>query len=140
MRCQRRHSESLQITALLCALLLAGVGCDPIRLVSVSERIPAPLDTSCMLDVLRSSEQVTATGVAERGVWAVLAVPTELKLPENRPAVTFEEIVGDDGNRRLELSMTWVGQSPTPEYRAHVERVMRELAQACTARCARAPR
>ena len=135
MKSQRKRSNRFVVLAVPATAFT--FACDPIRLVQITTPINNnTLSEPCVVKVLRSSRDVKAAGVAEgRGIWAELNLPEGLEAPENRPVVSIDEVQDDQSERALKLSMTWVGQNPTDQYRAHVERVMRELAQACVDQC-----
>ena len=93
--------------ALVSWIVLASGGCDPINYISVSRKVPASLPESCVIQVLRSAEEVQEAGVSDAGVvYAVLLIPDDLEIPESVPAVTIDEEINEDGEREFVFSMT----------------------------------
>ncbi len=128
----------MRMGALVSWIVLASGGCDPINYISVSRKVPASLPESCVIQVLRSAEEVQEAGVSDAGVvYAVLLIPDDLEIPESVPAVTIDEEINEDGEREFVFSMTWVGGKGSPEYRQYAEETMRDWQNRVVARCTR---
>lgn len=123
-------------TGLLALLLVLFTGCDPIRTISVSKAVSSPLDESCVMQILRSSEHVREVGKHDQGmVYAVLSIPADLESPEPRPAFGIKEEIGESGGRELVFYMLWIGKKPSPAYREYAEKVMANLQDRAVAQC-----
>ncbi len=119
------------------ALGLVIGACDPIRVVSASKTIAAPLDLACVLEALRTASTVGAAGVSDTGtIYAELVIPEHLNSPESRPEVGVEERRNEDGELEVTFSMLWVGRKGSPEYREYVEKAVEDLRDRTTERCA----
>jgi hypothetical protein len=125
----------LRATALAAIGLVFGA-CDPIRVVSASRPIPAPLERTCVVEALRKEKTVRTAGVSEAGkIYAELIIPEDLESPESRPEVGVEERRNDQGELEINFSMLWVGGKGSPEYRAYVQKVVEELRDRTIERC-----
>jgi hypothetical protein len=127
----------MMLRATIAAMIALTCGaCDPIRVVSASREIPAPLDPTCVLETLRMQETVRSAGISEAGtVWAELEVPEDLECPEPRPEVGVELGRNEVGELEVTFSMHWVGRAGSAEYRAYVQRVIEDLRDEVIERC-----
>ena len=124
-----------------CVVLLM-VGCDPINYISVSRVVPAPLPESCVVQALRSAEQVRAVGEYEEGlIYAELLIPDDMETPlwrdGARPRFGVKEEINEDGERELEFYMLWIGSKGSAYYRDWAEKTMRELQNRVVGSCTR---
>lgn len=120
----------------LVAIGLILAACDPIRVVSASRTIPAPLERSCVLETLRLDETVRWAGVSDAGaIWAELVVPEHLECPESRPEVGVEVRRNEQGELEIHFSMVWVGGKGSAEYRTYVQKVLEDLRDRAIERC-----
>lgn len=122
------------------AMTLATIGlicgaCDPIRTISATRAIPAPLEQTCVLETLRMAETVRKAGVSEGTVWAELVIPEHLECPESRPEAAFDVRRNDQGELEVSVSMTWVGAKGSAEYRAYVQELVEDLRDRVVERC-----
>lgn len=123
------------VTLVAAGLTIAA--CDPIRVVSVSRTIAAPLQRECVVEALRREKTVRTAGVSDAGrVYAELIIPEGMESPESRPEVGVEESRNDDGELEITFSILWVGGKGSAEYRAHVLKVIEELRDRTVSRCA----
>ena len=110
-------------------------GCDTVQRVSVSRPIPAGLDRTCVIEVLRMEEVVREVGVGAAGnVYAELIIPQNLGYG-GEFTVGVEERKNDDGELELIFENNWVGPSLRPEYRAYLEKTLTDLRDRTIERC-----
>jgi hypothetical protein len=111
--------------------------CDPIRVVSASKPIPAPLAQACVVEALRTEKAVRTAGVSDAGrIYAELIIPENLKSPESHPVVGVEESRNNHGELEINFSILWVGAKGSPEYREYVRQVIEQLRDRTIERCA----
>jgi hypothetical protein len=112
---------SLVLVALTCG------SCASLCDVSTSRTIPAPLDPACVVEALRVQANVRRAEVSENGVIrAELIIPDGLENPTPQPTVSVA-MRSEDGATEISFVVASVGYGANPEYRIHVENVIREL-------------
>ena len=139
MASRRELSDASRCLAVVAALSVPLTGCDPVRLISTSREVGRPLDQSCTVRVLRSSELVEAAGVSDQGiVYVNLVVPENLESPDPAPQVLVRETSNDREKTEVTFYVSWVGGKGSVEYRRYVEGAVETLQtttiEACSGR------
>ena len=129
----------MQRAIVLTAVVLLLIGCDPLRKLSVSRPITAPLDRTCVIEALRMEKTVRTVDATNPGkIWAELIIPDYLESPRRGVTGFFvEEARNDKGTLEINFSTGWVGPSGSREYRAYVDKTLQELRDRVIERCGR---
>jgi hypothetical protein len=110
--------------------------CDPIREISLLRSVPAPPTQSCIVEALRMEKTVKTAGVSKSGiVYGELVIPAHLEAPEAIPRVSVEAVRNDQGEPKIDFSLTWVGSRGSREYREYISNVLDELSDRTIERC-----
>jgi hypothetical protein len=127
-------SYMLRVASLVLVALTCGA-CASLCDVSTSRTIPAPLDPTCVVEALRVQPNVRRAEVSETGaIWAELIIPDGLENPTPQPTVSVA-MRSDDGAAEISFSVDSVSCGANPEYRIHVENVLRALCDRTIERC-----
>jgi hypothetical protein len=114
-------------SAPLIAIGLISSACNSLYGVSESGQLAAPLDLTCVLETLRAQPSVRRADIVELGtIRAELVMPDGLEHPTPQPTVTVE-MRSDDGETEIDFSVPSIGVWTNPEYRIHLENVLRDL-------------
>ncbi len=126
--------------ALLVALTLWNVGCDPVQEIRTLRKFEQPPDNSCVLSVLRASDHVERAGVSNDGgiVYADLILPQGISSPgaNKGKQLLITKTLSQGGTNEFEFRVPWIGfDSGTPEYRLFVESFIKEVVTAVVEKC-----
>jgi hypothetical protein len=112
--------------------------CDPLRRISVSRPIAAPLDRTCVIETLRMEKTLKEAAVTDSGlIYAEVILPAYLSR-DGYPATTginVQERRNDKGELEINVFKNWVGSGGSREFRAYMVLTMEELRDRTIQRC-----
>jgi hypothetical protein len=131
-------STGKQRSIALAIIALVIVGCDPLRRLSVSRPITAPLDRTCVIEALRMEKTVKEAAVADSElIYAEVILPAHLARDGYPPTtgINVQEHRNDKGELEINVFKNWVGSSGSREFRAYLVQAMEELRDRTIERC-----
>jgi hypothetical protein len=124
-------------------IAIAAGACDPLWKMSASQPLERPLDDSCVVRVLQSSEQIRSVRRhGEASLVAVLILPPTIRAPRSTQgggegAFEILQSQTDEGKIEFTFRMVGVGKKGDEKFRRYVEESFRKLQDAVVEACSR---